>query len=423
MARTTTTRFSLYYGGRSADAVTISSAYAGTDGTITLSASVPAGVVVGETITDSGGNTYLITALPGGSDLTCQDFDTTTDPATGAATIQEAYQSAGAWEADLDAAVNTECLKAGDTSMGECRSAVTFAAGVTINSGNSLGLAATKLTALSGEEHDGTAGSGVLFTATIDFRPNVAGTVSLLELSSNAQINSLLNSSLGVIERNIVHGRGSVGSIVIRASNKYVHRNIIYNMVNSGSGSSDIQGIYFNVTAISPGIFVRSNTIHGITRNTSVTAGSYGIYSVDDADENIQYNIVTQVDGSSGGSHDCYSQSAPSNAVMDHNIASDTTASGTGSADSIDPADLYVNTTVGFEDLHLKDGADSNALEIGAGLGTTNGVNIDIDGTDVDDLGLTWDAGAHQKSITSFVPFPHPRGLVGGMLNHSGGAL
>jgi hypothetical protein len=37
-------------------------------------------------------------------------------------------------------------------------------------------------------------------------------------------------------------------------------------------------------------------------------------------------------------------------------------------------------------------------LEAGTDLGTTGGVNIDIDGVDRDATGVTWDIGADQKS-------------------------
>jgi len=86
---------------------------------------------------------------------------------------------------------------------------------------------------------------------------------------------------------------------------------------------------------------------------------------------------------------------SPSNATIDHNLASDTTASGTGSLDSKTAANQFVSTTGGSEDLHLKSGAD--AIDAGTDLGTTpSGVEIDIDGRDRDAEGDTWDMGAHE---------------------------
>lgn len=56
----------------------------------------------------------------------------------------------------------------------------------------------------------------------------------------------------------------------------------------------------------------------------------------------------------------------------------------------------FVSTVAGSEDLHLDTG--SVCLEAGADLGTTNGVNVDIDGLDRDATGVTWDIGADQKA-------------------------
>ena len=41
---------------------------------------------------------------------------------------------------------------------------------------------------------------------------------------------------------------------------------------------------------------------------------------------------------------------------------------------------------------------DSVCREAGVDLGTTNGVNIDIDGFDRDSNGVTWDIGADQTA-------------------------
>ena len=65
----------------------------------------------------------------------------------------------------------------------------------------------------------------------------------------------------------------------------------------------------------------------------------------------------------------------------------------------------------GSEDLHIKTGSD--AIGAGADSGTTNGVNIDIDGSDRDTLGIVWDIGAHEfligateESLGAAITFP-----------------
>jgi hypothetical protein len=76
-------------------------------------------------------------------------------------------------------------------------------------------------------------------------------------------------------------------------------------------------------------------------------------------------------------------------------MASDTTASGTGSLDSKAATDQFVSTIEGSEDLHLKSGAD--AIDAGTDLGTTpTEVNFDIDNRDRDAEDDTWDMGADE---------------------------
>ena len=57
----------------------------------------------------------------------------------------------------------------------------------------------------------------------------------------------------------------------------------------------------------------------------------------------------------------------------------------------------FVSTGVGTEDLHITE--DSVCVDAGTDLGTTGGVQTDINGRDRDSNGDTWDIGAHE-----FVP-------------------
>ena len=59
----------------------------------------------------------------------------------------------------------------------------------------------------------------------------------------------------------------------------------------------------------------------------------------------------------------------------------------------------FVSTSAGSEDLHLD--TSSVCLEAGTDLGTTGGVNIDIDGTDRNASEVSWDIGADQRSTAS----------------------
>ena len=68
----------------------------------------------------------------------------------------------------------------------------------------------------------------------------------------------------------------------------------------------------------------------------------------------------------------------------------------------------FVSTATGSEDLHISQ--SSVCIGEGVDLGTTNGVNIDINGRDRDDMGDTWDIGAHEftavaRYASAFVMF------------------
>ena len=59
----------------------------------------------------------------------------------------------------------------------------------------------------------------------------------------------------------------------------------------------------------------------------------------------------------------------------------------------------FVSTTAGSEDLHITE--DSICVDAGTDLGTTGGVQTDINGRDRDAQADTWDIGAHE-----FAPEP-----------------
>jgi len=146
------------------ETVTISSVSWSTDnGTITLSAAVPGAVLIGDIIIDSATNSYWITALPGGNDIDCQDFDSATDPATGSATISDAYSLPSECEADWDV---TTLFASGDNAICELYNNGAFDEAVTMNGGGTVGLTSAKMTVPTAERGDGTAGTGTRFVMT-----------------------------------------------------------------------------------------------------------------------------------------------------------------------------------------------------------------------------------------------------------------
>ena len=77
-----------------------------------------------------------------------------------------------------------------------------------------------------------------------------------------------------------------------------------------------------------------------------------------------------------------------------NNLSSDTTAPGLFSKTERHSQWIFVSTTAGAEDLHIK--SNSPALRAGFNLGTDNDVQYDIDGLDRDGTGGLWDMGADQ---------------------------
>ena len=83
-----------------------------------------------------------------------------------------------------------------------------------------------------------------------------------------------------------------------------------------------------------------------------------------------------------------------SGASNSNNISSDTTAPGTNSIINQTAGSLFISTTQGLEDLHLKGLAP--ALRRGLDLGILYDIQYDIDGYDRDSSVSAWDIGADQ---------------------------
>ncbi len=388
------------------EAVTIDTAWTGTDGDLILSASVPAAVVVGDTITDASANTYLITGISG-STLTSQDFDTTTDPATGSATIQDAYAGAtaiGLWEADLD---DTALYASGDDAIGECYNNVAFDEVVTVNGGGTVGLGSIKLTVPSTERHDGTGGTGARIVRTGTGNTLVLGvavTVEWLEIdgaNQGSQVRSIDINVGSTIKNMIIHdvtnSSGACSGIDIANVNVDVLNTIIYDVLGTAAGTAGTYGI-FNVGGTSRTYNFLNNTIYNVLNNNG-TGEAFGMNDLDDvATYHVRNNIIMGTGGTSSGTIQDFDFQGSSNIDTDTNMSADATADdggGSGHLVSKTTANQFVSTVSDNEDLHLKSGAD--AIDAGTDLVTTpTGVNFDIDNRDRDSEGDTWDIGADE---------------------------
>ncbi len=297
------------------------------------------------------------------------------------------------WEANL---------AVGD-QIGECYDDSAFDETVTINDTDPDSIT---LTVAVGERHDGTAGTGARIVATaientiVISVSAVVKTVEWLEYDGGGrdpQSGILGGSGPGgqtTVARLLVHNlSGNAPKVGISTGNHLFQllNCIVYNITCMSGAANNAFGV--NVASATRASKALNCTCHGIVNNNG-TGSAYNYAFSDDADVTIRNCIGTDPSGDTSGTKQCYQQSAPANAVVDHNLASDTSASGTDSLDSKASIDQFVSNTAPY-DLHLKDVA-ADAFEAGVDLvATPAGVEIDIDGYDRDAEATLWSIGAH----------------------------
>ena len=341
------------------------------------------------------------------------------------------YSTISAWEADLsDASIYSN----GDDAVGEMYADSTFTgATTTIDGGTSIGgsagqdLNSVKLTVAAASRHDGTAESGALLKPTSGsghnqgiIRINVDNvTVEWLDISLDSLDSTNTNKAITLAGTNddcilrnmLIHDKGgnpgSTGPFMIHTLNAgatsdtlTIQNNIIYNVVETASdGASAINTNPWQGTAN-----IYNNTIYNI-ESDGTGKQAYGMAYGNDADAtiNVKNNLVAKIVADGGTSNErAYQQSNASSTLNASNNLSDDTitdssykAPGSSSLQDKTLADIsFVSTTGGSEDLHISSGSD--CIDAGVDLGTTNGVEIDINGRNRDSNGDTWDIGAHE---------------------------
>lgn len=320
-------------------------------------------------------------------------------------TASRDYSTMTLWEADLD---NGAIYASGDAAVGECYDDSVFDEAVTMNGGGTIGLTTVTLTVAVGQRHDGTSGTGARMVGstskslTFGAVTSPQHNVSWLEWDIN-----LKTAAFGITLANTDARLSNAIVCRLRRNNSAVTSGVAV----SGRPSVIMNCIVYNVkndhaTGGAVGFNVGNNGTSGVTgheaynlTSDNITVAGSGTptgFAILDLVNRVAKNIVSTNAGV------CFDPASPATVVMDHNAASDTTASGTGSLDSITPANQYVSTTVGSEDYHLKSGAD--CIDAGTDLGTTpSGVQFDIDGRDRDAQSDTWDIGADEfVSASSF---------------------
>ena len=349
------------------------------------------------------------------------------------------YSTIVLWDAGLDDASEYD---AGDDAVGVCYDDADFDMNgdITLDGGDlddgSGDLNVKTLTVAEGHRHDGTAGTGVrVYTSTtaywrlypvathaiasaddpfpyiiewIDFDGSDEGVnKQMFEFSSQTAgshatcciSNCLLHNhetrwinatvyDVGMFN-NIFYGlglaRNSTSMIGIykqgRRYNSYTYNNT-FHYVRSGStnGGASIQALRQVQNTTQTKIKNNLSTGH-ILPNSSSTA-IYGFYAL---------ASKTPFSNTARYSHNAGDDSSCIDIMLEGTVGSSLCFTG------VVPSDIYVSTTLGSEDLKLKENTGSGPNVIGSGTDLGNGLNVNYDITNFDrDTISTWDIGADQ---------------------------
>ena len=318
------------------------------------------------------------------------------------------YSTISAWEADL---ANGAIYSSGDEAIGECYNDSTFDESFDIDdTGPAFGLSSIILRANSTQKHDGTPDSGVKVTYTgtvtdsngifkVSYDQSSYGTdlvkiedIEFADITISDEVNAIIlqlgeNSCImsRCLVNNIQHDGAGLRNLYIfgidDSHGAVLQNSMVFNCgKNATSGSSPGRCIAFYCTSSAEHLNV---TVYSIYDKSSQSWGAFdGVYK-NVIIANCGLNFKQQTGTSSN-----------------YNLSSDSTVFGSNSASDVASHRLFVSTTTGSEDLHLKD--KSVALRIGLNLGTTDDVQKDIDGTDRDTSGTAkWDIGADQCATCS----------------------
>ena len=343
------------------------------------------------------------------------------------AVFKRAFSTITLFEAMVDDA-SPSYWGSSDDVVGELHADSNFT-DATVNFSQKQSLSSVTLSVYEDDRHDGTAESGALWKPTTGsgldqgiIRINIDNmTVEWLDISFDSLDSTNSNKAIvlagtnddNIIRNNLIHDKdgnpGSNGAFMIHVigagistDTLTIQNNIIYNVVETNNDNS--MAINTNQWAGTANIY--NNTIYNVdAQGTSKQTWGIVYGNVASAVINIKNNIVAKMVADGVGSNERAYQkfNASSTENASNNLSDDTTttaaykAPGTDSLQDQTLAEIdFVSTTAGSEDLHL--GASSVCLKAGVDLGTTNDVNIDIDGLDRDATGVTWDIGADQKS-------------------------
>jgi hypothetical protein len=409
----------------------------------TLSTSVAIGDLATATDFTSGAYVYLITAISGstytlkyisgaGGDQSpadlCDDSYCSSPPTF---TFKRAFSTITLFEAMVDDA-SPSYWGTTDDVVGELHADSNFT-DATVNFDNKQSLSSVTLSVYEDDRHDGTAESGALWKPTTGSGHDVgilrvaidSMRIEWIDFSLDSLDSTNTNKTIVltgtnddcIIRNNLIHDKygnpGNNGPFMIHvigagaaSDSIYILNNIIYNVEETSDDTANA----VNTNLWGGNAYIYNNTVYNIVSNGSTKyAIAYRFGNPASSNTRIKNNIASKLDSANATGERAY-EYGPSNGgagTVDeaYNLSDDTAstayeASGTGSLIDKTLAEIaFVSTTAGSEDLHIQD--SSVCSEAGDDLGTTNEVNIDINGFDRDGGGVTWDMGAHQVSRAS----------------------
>jgi len=296
------------------------------------------------------------------------------------------YATITLWEAALGGAAGG----GGNDAIGECYDDSAFDESPTIDDGTPDSIT---LKTASGHENRGIAGTGARIVRTAGstylVRSNVEIDIEDLELDANGNsCNNICHiNATSDARRVLVHDAtstiGTIYGIHVDAGVGNVINCFVYDIYMNRPGvARDGAGIQDGTAGV---IAYYNNTVYNIKADSTGTAK--GIY----LNNGTVKNCIVVSTGGTGAVTDF-----DVTGTEDYNADSDGTAGGVNSITTT-AANLFESTAGGFEDLHLKVGAD--AIDEGVDLlQNPAGVEIDIDGLDRhnDPSNDPWDIGAHE---------------------------
>ena len=315
-----------------------------------------------------------------------------------------------------------------DDVVGECHADSTFTDS-RVYFDNKQSLASVKLTVYEADRHEGTAGSGVIIKPTAGSGHNNGiidididnFTIEWIEIDFSSLDAQNTNKAIvlrgtnddTIIRNNLIHDKygnpGGTGPFMIHSlaaggSTDIISilNNIVYNIVETSGDSANA----ININVWQGTVNIYNNTVYNVDSDGAKPATAYKYNGHSNQQANVKNNIASKLTANTASNQRAFWDTGTGTASEDYNLSDDTVTTAaykaTGSNSLVDKtlAEIsFVSTTGGSEDLHLD--IDSACREVGVDLGTTNEVNIDIDGIDRDATGVVWDMGADQTANDS----------------------